>query len=119
MSAKPTPRSPRQRPDQPPPSRGRADVARMMAMSEAEIMRTSPPELRDLPEDFWDDAVIVPPLPKQPISLRVDPDVLAWFKQQGPGYQSRMNAVLRSYMERMRTKPETKGRRKGKAATRA
>jgi uncharacterized protein (DUF4415 family) len=35
---------------------------------------------------------------KQPISLRVDIDVLAWFKKQGPRYQSRMNAVLRAYM---------------------
>jgi uncharacterized protein (DUF4415 family) len=36
---------------------------------------------------------------KIPISLRVDPDVLAFFKEQGPGYQTRMNAVLRGYMQ--------------------
>ncbi len=36
---------------------------------------------------------------KKPISLRVEPSVLAWFKAQGPRYQSRMNAVLRAYME--------------------
>lgn len=41
---------------------------------------------------------MVHPTPKQPISLRVDEDVLAWFKAQGPRYQSRMNAVLRAYM---------------------
>jgi uncharacterized protein YdaU (DUF1376 family) len=35
-----------------------------------------------------------------PISLRVDADVLAFFREAGPRYQSRMNAVLRSYMER-------------------
>jgi uncharacterized protein (DUF4415 family) len=35
---------------------------------------------------------------KQPISLRVDADVLDWFKAQGPRYQSRINAVLRSFM---------------------
>jgi uncharacterized protein (DUF4415 family) len=40
----------------------------------------------------------VHPVPKQPISLRVDEDVLLWFKEQGPRYQSRMNAVLRAYM---------------------
>lgn len=42
----------------------------------------------------------VPP-PKEAISLRVDGDVLAWFRAGGPGYQSRMNAVLRSYMTAM------------------
>ncbi len=33
------------------------------------------------------------------LSLRIDSDVLSWFKEQGPGYQSRMNALLRAYME--------------------
>ena len=33
------------------------------------------------------------------LSLRIDSDVLAWFRAQGPGYQSRMNALLRAYME--------------------
>jgi uncharacterized protein (DUF4415 family) len=54
--------------------------------------------LRDLPDDFWAHASIVEPAGKQPISLRVDADVLAWFRAQGPRYQSRINAVLRSYM---------------------
>jgi len=37
--------------------------------------------------------------PKASISLRVDADVLEWFKAQGPGYQTRINAVLRAYKE--------------------
>ena len=37
--------------------------------------------------------------PKTLISLRVDADVLAWFKAQGAGYQTRMNAVLRAFKE--------------------
>ncbi len=37
-------------------------------------------------------------LSKKQITLRLDPDVIEWFKAQGPGYQTRMNAVLRSYM---------------------
>ena len=37
--------------------------------------------------------------PKSSISLRVDSDVLAWFKRQGPGYQTRMNAVLRAFKD--------------------
>jgi uncharacterized protein (DUF4415 family) len=48
----------------------------------------------------WLDAGhLVRPGPKQAISLRVDPDVLAWFRSTGPRYQTRMNAVLRAYVE--------------------
>jgi len=43
-------------------------------------------------------AQISVPEPKQPISFRVDPDVLDFFREQGPRYQTRMNAVLRAYM---------------------
>lgn len=80
------------------PSVGRADLARLRRLTDAEIERTSPPELRNLPKDFWDHAELVPAVVKEPISLRVDADVLTWFRAQGPRYQSRMNAVLRAYM---------------------
>ena len=83
---------------------GRMDLARVRKMTEREIERTSPPELANLPADFWDEAVLVEPVIKQAISLRVDPDVLEWFRAQGPRYQSRMNAVLRSYMTQMRSR---------------
>lgn len=83
-------------------TQGRADLPRLRRQTEKEIRRTSPPELRDLPEDFWNGAVLVVPVPKQAISLRVDEDVLAWYRAAGPRYQTRMNAVLRSYMERVR-----------------
>jgi uncharacterized protein (DUF4415 family) len=43
---------------------------------------------------------LIVPTSKQAISLRVDENVLDWFKQTGPRYQTRMNAVLRSYMSR-------------------
>ena len=36
---------------------------------------------------------------KSAISLRLDPEILDWFRNQGPGYQTRMNAVLKAYME--------------------
>ena len=81
--------------------RGRADLRRLRAASEREIRETSPEELANLPADFWDEAELVLPVPKQAISLRVDEDVLQWFRSLGPGYQTRMNAVLRSYMKRM------------------
>lgn len=81
---------------------GRINIARVRKMSEREIAHTSPPELANLPADFWDDAKLVAPVIKRAISLRVDPDVLDWFRAQGPRYQSRMNAVLRTYMTQMR-----------------
>jgi uncharacterized protein (DUF4415 family) len=40
------------------------------------------------------------PVPRKALlSLRIDSDVIAWFRKQGAGYQSRMNALLRAYME--------------------
>ena len=48
---------------------------------------------------WFDRATLTLPEPKQAISLRVDRDVLGWFRDQGPGYQSRMNAVLRQYAQ--------------------
>ena len=81
------------------PSQGRAKLAKLRHLTDAEIARSSPEELRDLPKDFWDDAVPVLPAAKIPISLRVDADVLEFFRETGPRYQSRMNAVLRSYMD--------------------
>jgi len=80
------------------PRPGRAKLAALRKVAERTIRRTSPRELADLPPDFFAKATMVHPKPKQPISLRVDEDVLAWFKKQGPRYQSRMNAVLRAYM---------------------
>ena len=80
------------------PHRARANLARLRKTTKRTIRRTSPPELADLPADFFAAASIVQPTPKQPIPLRVDKDVLNWFKAQSPRYQSRINAVLRAYM---------------------
>jgi uncharacterized protein (DUF4415 family) len=52
-----------------------------------------------LPDDFWDDAEMVMPTVKTPVNLRVDSDVLEYFKGQGKGHLTRMHAVLRSYVE--------------------
>jgi uncharacterized protein (DUF4415 family) len=60
--------------------------------------RKDAPEI-ELGEDFWRNARVVMPTGKKSVHLRVDADVLAWFKAQGRGYLTRMNAVLRSYME--------------------
>ena len=91
------------------PTHGRAKLAQLRRISEAAIARTAPDELRNLPDDFWDDAAPVLPSSKVAISLRVDADILEFFREAGPRYQSRMNAVLRSYMDRASS---SAGRRK-------
>ncbi|MEZ5890514.1 MAG: BrnA antitoxin family protein [Xanthobacteraceae bacterium] len=48
------------------------------------------------------------PPKKKAISIRVDEDVLNFFKQQGTGYQRRINAVLRSYMEQKKPRPNAR-----------
>lgn len=83
-------------------SRGRADLSRLRRLTDAEIKRTAPPELVDLPDKFWKNASLVLPVAKKAISLRIDEDILSWFKASGARYQSRINAVLRSYMDHMR-----------------
>lgn len=47
----------------------------------------------------WSRAELVMPEPKTPVSIRLDPEVLAFFKAQGKGYQTRINAVLRAYVK--------------------
>jgi uncharacterized protein (DUF4415 family) len=54
----------------------------------------------ELDEHFWSNAKLVLPPNKQAISIRIDSDVLEWFKNNGKGYQSLMNSVLRSYMDK-------------------
>lgn len=64
---------------------------------ELEKLLAADEEERDLVPD-WVNACLVLPEPKGQVNLRIDQDVLRFFKAQGPGYQTRMNAVLRSYM---------------------
>jgi len=52
----------------------------------------------------WSEGVLVLPPKKKAISIRVDEDVLDYFRKDGAGYQRRMNAVLRSYMQQKRKK---------------
>ncbi len=76
-------------------------------MSEIDAMRargedeTDPdaPEAEPLGEDFWKNAKVVMPRGKTSVHLRVDNDIVDWFKAHGKGHLTRMNAVLRSYME--------------------
>jgi uncharacterized protein (DUF4415 family) len=79
----------------------RTDLARVQAKTEEELERdiASDADLKDVPEDWVQHAEAVMPTPKKLISLRLDHDVIDWFKSQGPGYQTRINAVLRAFVE--------------------
>jgi uncharacterized protein (DUF4415 family) len=89
------------------------DDIRRYSRAELEVLRARGdlvPTRADAPviepdEAFWRDARLVMPQAKASVHLRVDADVLAWFKAQGPGHLTRMNAVLRSFMEARRRSP--------------
>jgi uncharacterized protein (DUF4415 family) len=78
------------------PRRGKTNLEKLRKLTDEEIDASIAGD-PDWDEDAWSDAVIVVSK-KQPISIRVDQDVLDFFKKQGAGYQKRINAVLRSYM---------------------
>lgn len=76
-----------------------AELDALAAMPESEIDTSEMPEIAN-----WSEGVrgaLFRPI-KKPLSLRLDADVIDWFQRQGHGYQTRMNAALREYMERHR-----------------
>jgi uncharacterized protein (DUF4415 family) len=82
-------------------AKGKTDWAKLKATPERDIAFTEDAP-RTSPDD-WAQAIAHRGLPVPPrktqIALRVDEDVLTWFKQQGTGYQTRMNAVLRAFRD--------------------
>lgn len=65
-------------------------------------MRDEEIDFSDIPEqgrEFFKRAVLRLPQPKATVTIRLDRQVLEWFKAQGPRYQTRINALLRAYME--------------------
>jgi uncharacterized protein (DUF4415 family) len=59
-------------------------------------------DIPELDETFWSNARVVEPEGTQSVTLRVKKSVLQAFKASGKGYQTRMNAVLESYVRNMR-----------------
>ena len=84
------------------------DWARLDAMTEEEIEANAraDPEWEGLLDIDWSDAVRLVPRRKEAISIRLDEDVLTFFKGLGAGYQTRINAVLRHFMEQAKAKPK-------------
>ena len=78
----------------------RTDWDRLDALADDEIDFSDAPEIT--PEMFAQAVVrdgLKQPAKKRQVTLRVDGDVLDWFRSQGKGYQTRINALLRAYME--------------------
>lgn len=73
----------------------KTDFKRLSKLKDKDIDTSDIPELG---EDFFKNAELHVPV-KQAITLRLDADVLEWFKSQGAGYQTRINQLLRQYMQ--------------------
>jgi uncharacterized protein (DUF4415 family) len=88
------------------PRRGKTDWAKVAKLTdeEIEVAMAKDPAWADFDDADWSEAVLVTPPKKKAISIRVDEDVLDFFRREGAGYQRRMNAVLRSYMQQRRKK---------------
>jgi uncharacterized protein (DUF4415 family) len=72
------------------------------------------PEAESLGAVFWSKARVVMPTGKTSVHLRVDSDVVEWFRARGKGHLTRMNAVLRAYVEAQTTSGGASGlRRRG------
>jgi len=89
------------------PAEGKTDWAFVDATTEEDIARQiaedpdDPANDPDYPDDPVKYPVVYPP-PKERITVRLDKDVLDWLRAQGAGYQTRINAILRGYMEHAR-----------------
>jgi len=83
-------------------SRGesRSDFDRVRRKSEAELERdiAADPDFAGIHKNWYKDAQAIVPARKKLLSLRIDSDILEWFKRQGPGYQTRINGVLRAFV---------------------
>ena len=69
-----------------------------MSDREIRLALASDPDPRPTDAKFWRKARVVIPEAKKPITIRLDADLLEWLRKQ-KGYQTRINAVLRTYME--------------------
>lgn len=76
------------------------DWDRLRSMSDAEVHAAieADPDVRPTDEEFWKDAKVVMPRRKEVVTMRLDSDLLEWFRQH-PGYQTRINAILRTFMK--------------------
>jgi uncharacterized protein (DUF4415 family) len=77
----------------------RTDFARIDAMTAADVDQATAadPDWEGVPQDWYRNAEAIAPSGKVPVSIRLDADLVEFFREQGRGWQTRMNAVLRAY----------------------
>ena len=77
------------------------DWDRLDALSEEEVRAAieEDPDAHPTDDAFWEGGVVVMPERKESVTLRLDADLLRWFRAGGAGYQTRINAVLRSFVQ--------------------
>ena len=56
-------------------------------------------DIPELDERFWKNAKLLIPKNKKRITIRIDADVLEWFRSQGEGYQTKINSILKTYVK--------------------
>lgn len=86
-----------------PPQLSAEQKARLDAVAAMPDDRINYSDAPTLPDALWTTAVAALPHTKKQITLRIDAEVLEFFKHTGKRYQTRMNAVLRSYVEAHKT----------------
>jgi uncharacterized protein (DUF4415 family) len=80
---------------------GGTDWEKLRNMSDDEVhaAAVADPDAQPTDETFWKNAKVVLPEAKETVTIRLDTEMLQWFREQGRGYQTRINAVLCSYMK--------------------
>ena len=80
------------------PSLSRQAAKRLDTMRDNDIDYSDIPDLSQ-DDDFWTRPELAVPHKKQQLTLRLDSEVIEWFKAQGKGYQTKINAILQTYMK--------------------
>lgn len=83
------------------PAESQTDWTQLAAMTEDEVERLAAEDMAEIgiDPDWVQRAKVTSPRPKERVTIRLDPDILDWLKAQGKGYQTRINAILRAYVE--------------------
>lgn len=76
--------------------KSRTNLAKLHQDDDSDINYSDIPETN---KEFWKNAEVVMPTHKIPVSLRLDEDIIKYFKNLGGGYQSKINAVLKAYVK--------------------
>ncbi len=84
--------------------KGKTDWARLDAMTDEQIEAAAmtDPDAPLTDAEFWANAALVLPGKKERLTIRLDSDIVDWFKIRGRGYQTRINAVLRAFVNAQR-----------------